>query len=255
MITSVTNPKIKLVRALQAKRREREARRQFVVEGVRLAEEAAWADVAPALALQTRNLDPRSQAAVDALARLGAPLETVSPAVMQAASDTKTSQGLLAVVPFPSPSLSSSLSFVVVLDRISDPGNLGAILRTADAAGVQAVCLAPGTVDAYNPKVVRAGMGAHFHLPIVEATWEELKVQLAGLEVWLAEAHAGQAYHRVDWRKPCALVIGSEAEGPSAEALRFTPRRVHIPMPGQAESLNAAVAAAVVMFEAARQRR
>ena len=254
MITSVTNPKIKLVRALQAKRREREARRQFVVEGVRLAEEAAWADVAPALVLQTRNLDPRSQAAVDALARLGAPLETVSPAVMQAASDTKTSQGLLAVVPFPSPSLSSSLSFVVVLDRISDPGNLGAILRTADAASVEAVFLAPGTVDAYNPKVVRAAMGAHFHLPITNYNWNELATYLSRLDVWLAEARAGDPYDRVDWRKPCALIIGSEAEGPSEAALQFAQKRVHIPMPGRAESLNAAVAAGVLLFEAARQR-
>jgi TrmH family RNA methyltransferase len=110
-------------------------------------------------------------------------------------------------------------------------------------------------VDVHNPKVVRAAMGAHFHLPITEMTWDGLAERLAGLDVWLAEARAGESYNRVDWRKPCALVIGSEAEGPSDAARRFAPRRVHIPMPGRAESLNAAVAAGVLLFEAARQRR
>jgi TrmH family RNA methyltransferase len=255
MITSTTNPKIKLIRALQAKRAEREAQRQFVIEGVRLAEEAARAGVTPALVLHTPGLDARAQAALDSLARGGAPVEGVSPAVMQAASETKTPQGLLAVLPFLALPLPSPISFAVVLDRVSDPGNLGAILRTADAAGAQAVFLAPGTVDAYNPKVVRAAMGAHFHLPLAEVSWETLASTLAGLEAWLAEARAGEAYDRVDWRQPCALIIGSEAEGPSAAARAFAARRVHIPMPGRAESLNAAVAAAVLMFEMAKQRR
>ena len=254
MITSTTNSKIKLIRALQAKRQEREARQQFVIEGVRLAEEAARAGVTAGLVLHTREIDDRARAAVDALVRLGAPAEAVSSAVMAAASDTRTPPGVLAVVPFPASALPARPSFAVVLDRLADPGNLGAILRTADAVGVPVVFLAPGTVDRHNPKVVRAAMGAHFHLAIVEADWAGLKTHLAEHEVWLAEAREGSAYDQVDWRRPSALIIGSEAEGPSAEALSFTPRRVHIPMPGRAESLNAAAAAAVLMFEAARQR-
>jgi TrmH family RNA methyltransferase len=254
MITSISNPKIKLVRELQTKRKEREAQKLFVIEGVRLAEEAARAKAKAALVLHTADIDARAKQAVDALAQLGAQVETVSPSVMATASETKTPQGLLAVVPFLSSFILHPLSFALVLDRLSDPGNLGAILRTADAAGVEAVFLAPDTVDAYNPKVVRAAMGAHFHLPIVEITWDELATRLAGLETWLAEAREGEAYDRVDWREPCALVIGSEAEGPSEAALKFAQKRVHIPMPGQAESLNAAVAAGVLLFEAARQK-
>ncbi|MCS6911107.1 MAG: RNA methyltransferase, partial [Anaerolineales bacterium] len=142
-----------------------------------------------------------------------------------------------------------------VCDRIADPGNLGTILRTADAAGVEAVFLAPGTVDAYNPKVVRAAMGAHFHLPVLATTWEELHMQLRGLTAWLADSAGGERYDRVDWTQPHALIIGSEAEGPSEAAHRFAAQRVHIPMPGRAESLNAAVAAGVLMFEAARRRQ
>jgi TrmH family RNA methyltransferase len=256
MITSLSNPTLKLVRALQSERKAREQERSFVIEGVRLAEEAVRAKAPVRLALHTDDLDARGRAALHRLARLGAQVEAVSPRVMAAASDTRTPQGLLAVVPFPNfATRSGHLTSVMVLDRLSDPGNLGTILRTADAAGVEAVCLAPGTVDAHNPKVVRAAMGAHFHLPIVEAGWDELENRLAGVNVWLAEAREGEPYDRVDWRAPFALIIGSEAEGPSDDARRFTPRRVHVPMPGRAESLNAAVAAGVLLFEAARQRR
>ena len=277
MITSSSNPTLKHIRALQGKRREREREKVFVIEGVRLFEEAARANVAPRVILHTADLDSRSRAALDALAALGGDVHPVTPSALAAASDTETPSGLLAVVPFPSFPSFPSLSFAVVCDRLSDPGNLGTILRTADAAGVETVFLAPGTVDAFNPKVVRAAMGAHFHLPIVEATWEELRERLSGLTAWLADSADGERYDRVDWRAPCALIIGSEATGPSPEASAFAAHRTHIPMPGRAarptsnpsapmtrfsdpalgraESLNAAVAAGVLMFEIVRQRQ
>jgi RNA methyltransferase, TrmH family len=256
MITSISNDKIKLVRALQAQRRTREKEQLFILEGVRLLEEALHAHAPVRLILHTDSLDARGRAVINQLARLGAAIEAVTPAVMAAASTEQTPPGLLAVVPLASIACPppAELSFALVLDRISDPGNLGTLLRTADAAGVQAVFLAPGTVDAYNPKVVRAAMGAHFHLPLVSASWAELDEHLAGIKVWLAEAREGQPYPQIDWRGPSALIIGSEAEGPSPEALKFTNRRVRIPMPGRAESLNAAIAAGILMFEVARQR-
>ena len=256
MITSTSNEKIKLVRALQTQRRAREKEQLFVLEGARLLEEALHAHAAVRLVLHTDTLDARGRSVVNQLARLGAAVEAVTPAVMAAASADQTPPGLLAVVPFASLACPppAELSFALVLDRISDPGNLGTLLRTADAASVQAVFLAPGTVDAYNPKVIRAAMGAHFHLPIVSARWAELTRHLAGIETWLAEAREGRPYPDVNWRGPSALLIGSEAEGPSPEALKFTARRVCIPMPGRAESLNAAVAAGILMFEVARQR-
>jgi TrmH family RNA methyltransferase len=255
LITSVSNPKIKWVRQLQAKRSAREAEKLFVIEGVRLAEEAARAGLAPSLVLHTAELDERAQAALDALAALRAPVEAVTPPVMAAASDTQTPPGLLAVLPMPVLPMPRPLTLALVIDGLGDPGNLGTMLRTAGAAGVEAVFLAPGTVDAYNPKVVRAGMGAHFHLPVVAAGWEALPGHLAGLGLWLAEAEGGQPYTSVDWRRPAALIIGSEAAGPSSAARALAAQRVTIPMPGKAESLNAAVAAGVLLFEVARQRR
>ncbi len=255
VITSSANPKIKLIRELQTQRKAREAEGLFVVEGVRLVEEAARAQAHAQLVLHTEDLDARGQQTVRALAALGAQVETVSEAVMKTISETKTPQGVLAIMAPSSLRLPSPLSFVLILDNLRDPGNLGTLLRTAQAAGVEAVFLTPDTVDAYNPKVVRSAMGAHFHLPITTYAWDELLNQLTGLTLYLAEARAGEAYTAVDWRTPCGLVIGSEAAGPSAAARAFTSRRVHIPMPESAESLNAAVAAGVILFEMARQRR
>jgi len=254
MISSVANPKVKRIRNLQARRAAREAEGLFVAEGTRLVEEAARAPGAPRLALHVDGLDPRGQAALDQLRARGAAVEMVTPQVMAAVSGAETPPGLLAVAPMPALEPPAPLTLALVLDGLRDPGNLGTILRTAAAAGVQAVFLAPGTVDAYNPKVVRAAMGAHFHVPIVPAGWEALAQRLAGLSLWLAEAGAGQAYHQVDWRGPSALIVGSEAGGPSPAARQLAPSLVSIPMPGQAESLNAAVAGGIILFEAARQR-
>jgi RNA methyltransferase, TrmH family len=255
LITSSANPKIKLVRALQARRAERKTEQAFVIEGLRLAEEAIRAEVPARLVLHTDHLDSRGRAAVNQLARLGAVVETVSPEVMAAASDTQAPPGLLAVLNLPAVAVPRPLTFALVLDRLADPGNLGTVLRTASAAGVQAIFLAPGTVDAYNPKVVRAAAGAHFHLPVVEAAWGDIASASARLKLWRAEAHAGVTHTEVDWRAPSGLVIGSEATGPGDAAQRLAPDAVRIPMPGQAESLNAAIATAVLLFEAARQRK
>jgi TrmH family RNA methyltransferase len=185
----------------------------------------------------------------------GSPAFAVSERVMKAMADTVSPQGVLAVVPFvelaplPSPSLG------LVVDRLRDPGNLGAILRSANAAGVGQVILAPKTVDPYNPKVVRGAMGAHFRLPIVALSWPEIAEALAGVQVLLADARAEQAYDEVDWIWPSALIIGGEAHGASQEARELAADTIAIPMHGGVESLNAAVAASVILFEAARQRR
>lgn len=254
MITSASNAKIKLVRALLARRSERQAEQAFVIEGVRLAEEAAAAEAPARLVLHTDRLDPRGRAAMNQLARLGAQVEAVAEPVMAAASDAQTPPGILAVVGMAPRPLPAQLTLALVLDGLADPGNAGTLLRTADAAGLDAVFLAPGSVDAYNPKVVRAAMGAHFHLPIIEADWSALAAALAGLRLWRAEAHAGEPYAEVDWRAPSALLVGAEAAGPSPAGQALAPAAVHIPAPGRAESLNAAVAAAVIVFEALRQR-
>jgi TrmH family RNA methyltransferase len=150
---------------------------------------------------------------------------------------------------------------VLICDDIQDPGNLGTILRTAEAAGVTTTLLTPDCVDLYNPKVVRAGMGAHFRLPALAGIgWDEVAELLHELDrpsdrVFATEAHEDRAYDENDWSRPSALIVSNEAHGLSKQAREASSQLLAIPMLGGTESLNAAMAAAVVLFEAARQRR
>jgi TrmH family RNA methyltransferase len=138
---------------------------------------------------------------------------------------------------------------------LRDPGNLGTILRSALAARVQLVLTTAGTVDVYSPKVVRAGMGAHFGLNLlVEPPWPAVEEALHGLHVLVATPRQGTPYWQVDWRQPTALLIGGEAEGISAKAEKLATGYAKIPMAERVESLNAAVAASILLFEGARQR-
>lgn len=138
----------------------------------------------------------------------------------------------------------------LVLDRIRDPGNLGTILRTARAANVSQVLLAPETADVFNPKVVRAGMGAHFHVPLVTASWEEIAARVQAIpRIYLSDAKGELVYTRADWTAPIALIVSNEAEGASDAARRIATATLAIPMSGSAESLNAAIATGILLFE------
>jgi TrmH family RNA methyltransferase len=256
MITSTKNPKIQYVRSLLGTAHNRREAQAFVVEGVRLAEEALAAGWEAQLVLHTEELGPRGQALVAGFARQGAQVEQATPEVMRSTSDTQTPQGILAVLARRALPLPVGLDFAFIADGVRDPGNLGSMLRTAAAAGVGAVFLPPGTADAFAPKVVRAGMGAHFRLPILSGAWDEIEARLsgAGWNVYLAAAGEGAAYTQADFRAPLALIIGSEAEGAGEDAARVAQWRVHIPMPGRMESLNAAAAASILLFEVVRQR-
>jgi TrmH family RNA methyltransferase len=257
MITSPDNPRVKQARAL-LDRRAREEQGRCLVEGVRLVEEAMRAGITPALVFfspQARET-PRAAELLAAAEGAGAPLWELGPAVFGTLSDTVTSQGVIAVISIPHRVLTTDPGLILVLDQVRDPGNLGTILRSAAAAGTNLVLLAPGCVDPWNPKVLRSGMGAHFRLPVVAAPgWIAIGEQLADRAVWLADAHGTMAYDQVDWTIPSVLVVGGETTGLSHEAAGLGPGRATIPMAGGIESLNAAMAATVLLFEAARQRR
>jgi TrmH family RNA methyltransferase len=258
MITSIHNPRIQAVRKLQIQAKTRREEGAFVIEGVRLAEEAWQAGWEAQQVLFTDQLDERGKALLGSYSIRGVPVEQVSETVMKAISATETPQGILVVLKLQSPNIPAQPTFLLVLDGVRDPGNLGTILRSAAAAGVQVVLLAPGCVDAYSPKVIRAGMGAHFRLPIRQLGWDGiiqfLKTPGCNFRVYLADSTAGIPYTRVNWRSPLALIIGGEAGGAGAEALTLADEKVHIPMPGGSESLNAAVAASILIFEVVRQR-
>jgi TrmH family RNA methyltransferase len=254
VITSLSNPKVKLIRAL-ARKKERYAAQQFVIEGVRLIEEAVDARVAPSLILHTANVEDDTRArALLARARAATPeVFAVSDEVMQDITTTETPPGIVAVVPFVALPLPAQLQFVLILDAVRDPGNVGTILRSARAAGVDAVFIAHGTADPYNDKVVRAAMGAHFAVPLRVASWEMIADALRDVpRIYLADAHGEIACPRADWSHPVALIVGGEAAGASDDAKKIATARVSIPMRGGAESLNAAMAATVLLFQSAR---
>lgn len=176
-------------------------------------------------------------------------------------ASTEEPQGVLAVARMrkvePRELLRGPTPLVVVVDGLQDPGNLGTIIRTAGAAGASGAVLLPGTVDLYNPKVVRASAGALFRLPVVEGIPldEALTfIKNAGLKLVVADPRANVALYAADLTGPVAAVVGSEGAGVAPEVQEAASQRVFIPMPGGAESLNAAVAASLVIYEAVRQR-
>jgi len=256
VITSTQNPKVKYIRALQSQGRFRRQENAFIAEGIRLVEEALKAEWDARLILYSDGINERGQALVSAYSDRGAQVLQGSNQVMRAASDTQTPQGLLAVLPIQELQVSATMDFVFVPDAVNDPGNMGTMLRTAFAAGVGAIFIPPATVDVYAPKVVRAGMGAHFHLPIRILTWQEIADRLrnSSFKIYLADASAGRRYTRAEFQQPCAIIIGGEAEGAGEVARNLADEHLHIPMLGDAESLNAAVAAGVLLFEVVRQR-
>lgn len=229
----------------------------MVLEGVRLVEEALAAGAVFHFVLvdERSEQSERGRKLLERLAASSLALHRCEPSVMTAISDTEAPPGLLAVVSQPRPDLPEKLGAVLVLDGVKDPGNVGACLRTALAAGVGAVLLAPGTADPSAAKVARAALGAHFRLPIVRVSWPDARelCQRHELAVWVADARGARSCYEVDWRRPWALVMGGEAEGPSEPALAMG-AAVRIPMPGPTESLNVAAAAAVLLFEAERAR-
>jgi RNA methyltransferase, TrmH family len=255
MITSNQNPKVKLVRALLGRTKERREAGEFVVEGVRLVEEAVKSGWKIRFVLFDDSLNERGKSQVEGLRSKGAEVDEVSPSVMKSISETDAPQGVVAVVQFTNLPIPKQPNFILIPDQIRDPGNLGTLLRSAAATGVQAVLIPPETTDAFAPKVVRAGMGAHFRLPIHAMGWEEIRqvVKLEGLKVFVADMD-GVSCWKMDLREPLALIIGSEADGVSESARELADGRISIPMAGEVESLNAGVAGAVLMFEVVRQR-
>lgn len=263
-ITSLTNPTVKRLVHLQG-RRARRQERLYLAEGVRLIEEALLSSspptilvVAPALLKQTE----RGRALLSRL-RATAPESfiAVAPAVLKHLAETESPSGILAALPYPpAPDLStllSSSSLLLVLDGIADPGNAGAILRTAAGANVDGVVALAGCVDLYAPKVVRASMGAHLHLTIaVDVAPEGFADALPISEtLLLADAHAGEELYSVDFRGKTTIVMGGEARGATAIATLPGVRPITIPVSESSESLNVATAAAIILFEAVRQRR
>jgi TrmH family RNA methyltransferase len=253
MLTSLQNEKVKLARTLQTQARARRKEGKIVLEGARLISDAFEQGLQPDFILYAPNAAVQSRVAH--LTGHDVNLIPVSDDVMRHVSDTQHPQGIVGVFPMPTPDLPEQPERVLILDAIRDPGNMGTMLRTAAAADVQAVVLSSDCVDLYNPKTLRGGMGAHFRVPAADLSWDEIAAYCRGLTIYLADRRGELRYDMVDWSSGWALIMGSEAHGASNEAQHMAQARVSIPLASETESLNAAVAAGVILFEALRQAR
>lgn len=253
-IRSADNARLKKVRALLSQSKIRHAEKQFVLEGVRLIQDSFKAGAHLEYVLyraQEKSVESPGFALLNHMTGSGIPCLAVEPKLFDNLSDTQTSQGMIAVSAFPNVDFPAVLTLLLILDNIADPGNLGTILRTAAAAGVDGVILTPETVDLFNPKVVRSAMGAHFHIPA--RTENREKLQQLALPLAIAESRAKKSIYEVNWDVPLALAIGSEAHGIGPDLAARAQLKVSIPMV-KGESLNAAVAAGVFLYEIYRQR-
>ena len=259
MITSVQNTKIKMARELLSAKKHRERTRTMVVEGVRLAEEALAANTSINFCLYSDHISERGKKVVRQIQALSFEAEEVSAELMDRISDTKTSQGILIAAPYPEVPLLKKADPVIVLDRIRDPGNMGAILRSAAAMGVRAILLTPGTTDPFSPKVMRAAMGAQFYLPIQTMDAQEIyefckRSNEVELSILLTDPKSSLICWESDLSKPVCIVIGGETEGISDNICEIADESISIPMGSLMESFNAAVAASILLYEINHQR-
>ncbi|MGI6262594.1 MAG: TrmH family RNA methyltransferase [Succiniclasticum sp.] len=262
-ITSVNNPQVKAAACLKTKKHRAEAG-AFLAEGLRSVREAIAYGQVRSLFVTDTEADRLGEWLDKALSQ-GASLYRVDDKVMAKLSDTKTPQGVVAVVSLPSPSLETLApgpeeadAPVVILDRVQDPGNLGTIIRTADAAGVRALLLLEGCADAYAPKVVRASMGSLFHVPVLSDLAPEDVLSWCSRQGYRTVAtclDGARDLYRTTLPGRLAFLLGNEANGVAPALQQAADERVYIPMAGKAESMNVAMAAGVLLFEAFRRRR
>jgi TrmH family RNA methyltransferase len=222
-----------------------------------MAEEALFSKWNVQSVIFTNGLSERGRHIVNEFVGKGVDVEEISVSLMNELSEMETTQGIIVFLGIKTLPLPSSPNFIFVPAEVRDPGNLGTILRTAAAANVDAVLIPPDTVDMYAPKVVRAAMGAHFRLPIVPMSWENIRCCLENIEnmkTYLADIQGGTIYTSLDYHGPTTLIVGGEAFGAGDQAKALTKERIFIPMGGTVESLNVAIAAAILLFEVVRQR-
>lgn len=261
MITSTANAKVKQVVLLQQKAKERREKGCFVIEGKKIFCEAPISLLQEVYLSEECPVDDQLKEKLQEIQNKSIFCETVSKEVFQKMSDTKTPQGILAVVKKPKYQLEDYLEhnpLLVLLEDIQDPGNLGTIMRTAEGAGVTCVVMSRDTVDLYNPKTIRSTMGSIFRVPFlyVDNIRDTMKL-LSKKDITTYAAHLkGEKYYdQFSYQKGTAFLIGNEGNGLQKETADAADTYLKIPMQGKLESLNAAVATALLIYEAARQRR
>lgn len=258
MITSSANGKVKQVMNLIKKAKARNESGLFVAEGLRIFKEIPREQIDSIFVSESFLKEEERKHLID-----GMKYEVLTDEVFQVMSDTKTPQGILALVKQHAYTLEDLTSvpgpaFLMILENIQDPGNLGTIIRAGEGAGITGVLMNSTTADIYNPKVIRSTMGSVFRVPFAytnDLTASILQLKKQGIKLYAAHLDGRNNYEKEDYTVDTGFLIGNEANGLSEDTARLADAYIKIPMMGRVESLNAAVAASVLMFETARQRR
>ncbi len=240
-IESVKNPKVKAWKKLLTKK-ERDHSGKYLIEGFHLVEEALKEQIVLEV-IVNQDMEMPAHFKIE-----GTEVVYVKDDVMKAICDTETPQGIAAVCEQQTAGMNDmKLEKLLLLDRVQDPGNLGTMIRTADAAGMDAVILGEGCADPYNPKVVRATQGSLFHLPVLKTNLLELIDQLE-IPVYGTALEGGVPFQQVDKADTFALLVGNEGQGVSKDLLGKTTKNLYIPIYGRSESLNVGIAAGILMY-------
>lgn len=258
MITSTSNQQVKNLIQLQKKGKARREQGLFIVEGIRM-----FSEIPEAWITQVYVSESFLQNNAEKL--MGRTYEVLSDKVFEHVSDTKTPQGVLGVVKMPAYKKEDLLTaedgrppMVLLMENIQDPGNLGTMFRSGEGAGATGIIMDKTTVDIFNPKTVRSTMGGIYRVPFVIA--DDIKdgiryLQEQGIKVYAAHLQGSVCYDEPDYTQGCGFLIGNEGNGLTDETAQLADQNIRIPMGGQLESLNAAVAASLLMYEGNRQRR
>jgi TrmH family RNA methyltransferase len=260
-ITSRDNSLLRQVRAV----RDGKIEELIFIEGLRLCEEAYRSNLAIEAVVVSEELlrKERAAAVIGELSRVSKRVASVSEKLLESLSYTKTPQGIIVLAQRPTASeerleaILNANSLLVVLHQVNNPVNVGAIVRTAEAAGATGMIATINTSDPFSPKSLRGAMGSAFRLPIWRGIEYSRMIEWCrkrNIVTVCADVEANTSYTELDWTGPTALVLGPESTGFTAEELQSADQRVSIPMKGSAESLNVSVAAGILLFEAARQR-
>lgn len=262
VISSRRNQYFKTARSLMAVNQRRK-QRKFLAEGVHFVSEAFKAKVKIEFIFYTQKSEG-NQSVLDIISEaeaLGVTCLKIKEDLLMEVMETESPQGIVACVNFPNVEdykpASQRESFFIMVDAIQDPGNLGTLIRLADAAGVDRIFLNKGTVDHFNSKVLRSTMGSIFHIPIqkVDFPVDVIKSFIDhNIKVYATSPHQGEYYYNCDFKGPIMFVIGSEGKGISEEVMAEIKEYTSIPILGQAESLNAAMATGIILYEVVRQR-
>ena len=259
MITSSGNKKIKDLAALIKKSNARKKHNAYIIEGIRMFKELKKDEILNVFASESFEAENGK-----ILSEIYPEYETVSDRIFESVSDTKTPQGVMAVVKRKEYTLEKILEkrdtphSLLILDSLQDPGNLGTLVRAGEGAGITGIIMNETTVDIYNPKVIRSTMGSVFRVPFIYVKdLKEViqKLYSKNINIYASSLEGAIEYDAPDYTKDIAFIIGNEAAGISKEVLDIVKDKVKIPMLGEVESLNAAVAGSILMYEAARQKR